>query len=99
MPIILRWTYADGTYEDEYISAYIWRKDENKVVKTFVKSKDVVRIQLDPWRETADIDEKNHIWPKDEMPEPSRLQLYKTKQAGARERDESNNPMQRLKAK
>lgn len=99
MPIILRWTYADGTYEDEYISAYIWRKDENKVVKTFVKSKDVVRIQLDPWRETADIDEKNHIWPEDVMPEPSRLQLYKSKQTGARERDESSNPMQRLQGK
>ena len=28
MPIILRWNYVDGTHEDEYISAYIWRKDE-----------------------------------------------------------------------
>jgi len=99
MPIILRWTYADGTYEDEYISAYIWRKDEKKVVKTFVKTKQVVRIQLDPWRETADIDTKNHIWPQDEMPEPSRLQLYKSKQGGVRERDESGNPMQRLQGK
>lgn len=99
MPIILRWTYADGSYEDEYISAYIWRKDEKRVVKTFVKTKQVIRIQLDPWRETADIDESNHSWPKDEMPEPSRLQLYKAKQAGARERDESRNPMQRLQGK
>ncbi len=99
MPVILRWTYADGTFEDEYISAYIWRKDENKIVKTFVKNQQVTRIQLDPWRETADIDESNHSWPKEEMPEPSRLQLYKAKQGGARERDESDNPMQRLQGK
>jgi hypothetical protein len=99
MPIILRWNYVDGTYEDEYISAYIWRKDENRVVKTFVKHKEVASIKLDPWRETADIDEKNHDWPQDSKPVISRLELFKTKAANPRDRDESGNPMQRLGGK
>jgi hypothetical protein len=99
MPIILRWTYTDGSSEDEYISAYIWRKNEAEIVKTFVKNKEVSSIQLDPWRETADIDESNHRWPKENKAEISRLQLYKTKQSGGRTRDESNNPMQRLQGK
>ncbi len=96
MPVIIRWEYEDGSVEDEYISAYIWRKDEKKFSKTFVKHKTVAAIQLDPWRETADIDESNHRWPGNQPSETSRLQLYKNKTTGIRERDERYNPMQRL---
>ncbi len=77
MPIILQWNYADGTSEIERINAYIWRKDEKKVVKTFVKFKEVTSIQLDPYKETADIDEKNNSWPQTEV--KSRFDLYKGK--------------------
>lgn len=76
-PVIIKWTYADGTSEVEYINAYIWRKNENKVVKTFVKNKQVVNIQLDPYRETADIDENNNAWPK--VPSPSKFDVFKSK--------------------
>jgi hypothetical protein len=92
MPIILRWNYEDGTSETEYISAYIWRKDENNVVKTFVKDKPVASIVLDPYKETADIDESNNFWPKTEI--QSRFDLFKAKTIGRGEGNE-NNPMQR----
>jgi len=77
MPIIIKWTYADGTVEIERINAYIWRKNEKNVVKTFVKYKEVVNIQIDPYRETADIDETNNAWPK--VPTASKFDVFKTK--------------------
>jgi len=95
MPIILRWEYADGSSEEERISAYIWRKDEHLVVKTFLKNKPVQRIVLDPWRETADIDEGNHVWPREGAnAQPTPLQLFKMRQGGRNASQSTPNPMQ-----
>ena len=58
MPIILEWTYKDGTKEIERIPAQVWRKNEKKVIKTFMKDKEVASVKLDPYKETADIDTK-----------------------------------------
>ncbi|MCG9911325.1 MAG: M1 family metallopeptidase [Flavobacteriales bacterium] len=82
MPIIIKWTFADGTEEIERINAYIWRKNEKNVVKTFVKNKEVVNIQVDPYRETADIDESNNSWPK--VLSPSKFEIFKSKSSGRR---------------
>ncbi len=92
MPIIIQWNYKDGTSEVEYINAYIWRKNENYVVKTFSKDKEVASIVIDPHRETADIDETNNIWPKEII--PGKFDLYKAKTVGRGEGNE-NNPMQK----
>ncbi|MFM2392863.1 MAG: hypothetical protein RLZZ546_845 [Bacteroidota bacterium] len=77
MPIILEWKYKDGTTEKEIIPAQVWRKNEQKVVKTFLKNKEVESITLDPMKETADIDESNNVWGKP-MP-PSKFDLFKQK--------------------
>jgi hypothetical protein len=53
MPIIVEWTYKDGTKEVDRIPAQVWRLNEKKVVKTFVKDKEVASIKLDPMRETG----------------------------------------------
>ncbi|ATL47609.1 aminopeptidase [Chitinophaga caeni] len=95
MPIIIEWTYADGTKEVERISAYIWRKNEQKVTKVFAKDKEVVAVQLDPYRETADIDEANNAWPR--HAEPSRFELFKMNRA-ARGASTGGNPMQKARA-
>nr|WP_121271070.1 M1 family metallopeptidase [Pedobacter schmidteae] len=79
MPIIIEWTFKDGSKEVDRIPAYIWRKDENKVTKTFAKDKEVVAVQLDPYRETADIDESNNSWPRKDQ--ASRFELFKQQQA------------------
>src|SRR6185503_13084011 len=63
MPVIIEWTYADGTKEVEKIPAQIWRKNEKTFTKVFIKDKQVTSIKLDPMRETADIDEANNKWP------------------------------------
>jgi hypothetical protein len=98
MPIIIQWNYTDGTSETEQISAYIWRKNENKVVKTFAKYKEVKSIQIDPFKETADIDESNNSWPKVKAESESHFDLYKTKRSG---RNDTNdiNMMQKAKGK
>ncbi|HAA10165.1 MAG TPA: aminopeptidase, partial [Cytophagales bacterium] len=81
MPIILEWTYADGTTEVERIPAEIWRKHEHQITKVFPKQKEVVSVRLDPYRETADTDEDNNYWPP--VDAPSRFELYQQRQ-GAR---------------
>jgi hypothetical protein len=80
MPIIVEFTFADGTKETKRIPAQIWRKNENKVTKVFYTTKKAVSIKLDPMRETADIDESNNSWPN--VAEPSKFTLFKTKSVG-----------------
>jgi hypothetical protein len=92
MPIILEWTFKDGTKEIEKIPAQIWRKNENQVVKVFFKEKEVSGIKLDPMRETADIDETNNNWPVKEM--PTKFEIYKATQM-SRGQSFGGNPMQK----
>jgi len=91
MPLIIEWTYTDGTKEVEKISAYIWRKNEHKISKVFAKTKEVKSIKLDPYRETADIDESNNSWPREFA--PSRFDLFK-QQMLPRGSTSGTNPMQ-----
>lgn len=96
MPIIVQWTFKDGTTETDRIDAQVWRKNENKVVKTFLKNKEVVSILLDPMRETADINEKNNRWPAVDM--PGKFQLFKARSGSGRGASNGSvNPMQRIK--
>ena len=98
MPVIIEWTYKDGTKEVERIPAQVWRHNEEKLVKTFVKNKEVASIKLDPFRETADIDESNNAW--NEIPAPSRFNIFKTGQGPVRgSGGQSGNPMQKAKDK
>lgn len=95
MPLILEFTYEDGTKDIEKIPAEVWRLNEMNVTKVFIKDKKVTKIVQDPMRETADIDEKNNIWPAG-IEAPSRFQIFK---GGGRSRNGGANsipnPMQR----
>ncbi len=93
MPIIIEWTFKDGTKEMDRIPVYVWRKNENRVIKTFMKNKEVVSIQLDPMRETADINTDNNTWPS--VANPSKFQLFKAAGRGARGASGNGNPMQK----
>ncbi|MES2838043.1 MAG: M1 family metallopeptidase [Bacteroidota bacterium] len=79
MPIIIQWNFTDGTSEIEKINAYIWRKNEHNVTKTFYKNKEVKSIVIDPLKETADIDETNNVWPKTGEAKLDRFDLYQAK--------------------
>ena len=75
MPIIIEWTYKDGTKEIDRVPVRVWQANEKVVSKVFIKDKEVTSIRLDPNRETADIDESNGMWPVKEL--PSKFQLFK----------------------
>ena len=91
MPLIIEWTFTDGSKEVDRIAAQIWRMNEKQVSKVFLKDKEVASIQLDPLRETADIDVTNNTWPK--VDAPSKLTLFKMKQA-ARGQSSGVTPME-----
>lgn len=82
MPIILEFTFEDGSKLNDKSSAQIWRKNEQKVSKTYYFDKKLKSIQLDPMRETADIDTSNNFW--GEIPEPtSKFEVFKQKNGEA----------------
>ena len=91
MPIIVEFTFEDGTKETERIPAQVWRLNENTVTKLFMTKKKVVNIQLDPLKETADINESNNTWPT--LSEPSKFAIFKAR-AEARGLSQGVNPMQ-----
>jgi hypothetical protein len=92
MPIIVEFTYTDGTKQTDRIPAQIWRLNEKHVSKFYVQDKEVASIKLDPMRETADIDETNNYWGK--LPEPSKFQVFKQKAGAVRGQSTGVNPMQ-----
>ena len=77
MPVIIEWTYKDGTKEIERIPAEIWRLNEEKVTKVFVKEKEVTNIVIDPLKETADINVSDNVFPK--VNQPSKFDELKKK--------------------
>ncbi|MBK5278177.1 MAG: M1 family metallopeptidase [Bacteroidia bacterium] len=66
MPVIIEWTFKDGSTEIERLPAEIWRTNEKTVTKVFVKEKEVSNIVIDPNKETADINSSDNIFPKTE---------------------------------
>ena len=65
MPIIVEFTYKDGTKERKTYPAQIWRLNDKEVTKVFSSSKEIENIAIDPDLETADVDTTNNNWPKD----------------------------------
>ncbi len=90
MPIILKFEYKDGTDEFIRIPVEIWRMDASKVTKVFPTKKEVAKIILDPFLETADIDRSNNAYPKGEDI-PNRFEAFKRKKM----QRTNENPMQR----
>ncbi|MFC0426606.1 M1 family metallopeptidase [Chryseobacterium scophthalmum] len=83
MPVILEFTFEDGSKLRDKSSAQIWRHNEKKISKTFYFDKKLKSIQLDPMRETADIDTSNNFWSNDgSSSETSKFHVFKEKQNG-----------------
>ena len=88
MPIIMEFTFTDNTKKVLRIPAEIWRQQEVNVSKVFIFDKTVLKMRLDPFLETADVDFNNNSWPQEF--EPTRYQLFKLQGT-------KDNPMQRQK--
>jgi hypothetical protein len=64
MPLVVEWTFRDGSKEIDRIPAEVWRINENEITKVFIKEKEVVNIVLDPNFELADTEVGNNVFPK-----------------------------------
>ncbi len=64
MPVVVEFTYKDGTKEIERLPAEIWRRSERRVSHMFVKDKEVASIRFDPNKELGDVDNANDAFPK-----------------------------------
>ena len=93
MPVVIEWTFKDGTKETDRVPVTVWRLNEEKFTKVFIKDKEVTAIKVDPNRETADIEEGNNMWPVKEL--PSKFQLFKAAQGPARGASSGGNAMQK----
>jgi len=68
MPVTVEWKYTDGTSEIDRIPAEAWRLNEYVIQKTFIKTKEVSSVVLDPNFEFADIDMENNTFPRTGTP-------------------------------
>jgi hypothetical protein len=65
-PIVIEWSYADGTKETEVIPAEIWRRNDSEITKVFIKEKEVTNIVVDPTQSIGDVNPANNVFPKKE---------------------------------
>lgn len=93
MPLILRFEFADGTAEEHRIPAEIWRLNSEQVSKVFLTDKEIQRIILDPYLETADTDTGNNYFPPKQQ--ISRFELFRKR--NERWDEDGENPMQRAR--
>ena len=63
-PVIIEWTFKDGTKEVEQIPAEVWRLNETEVKKIFVKEKEVTRVVIDPTGNTGEVNPADNVFPK-----------------------------------
>ena len=68
MPVVLEWTFKDGSTEIERLPAEIWRINEQKITKVFVKEKEVSSVAVDPMGEMADIKVDDNVFPRSNKP-------------------------------
>lgn len=77
-PIIIGFTFADGTKEIVRIPAEIWKMDQETVTKVFIFDKEVSSFEIDPYLETADCYTNNNSFPPKNA--ATRFQLFEQKQ-------------------
>ena len=77
MPVIVKMQFEDGTDSVARFPAEIWRLNDKDVAKVITSKKKVVQWTLDPFREIADIDEEDNVFPR-QPAQPTKFQLFKS---------------------
>jgi len=67
MPLIVEYTYADGSKENITYPPEIWRKNDKEVSVVLASETELTGVIVDPKAETADIDTTNNGWPRKEQ--------------------------------
>ncbi len=64
MPILIEWTYKDGTKELEKLPAESWRLNEYEFKKSFIKDKEVASVVIDPNQDMGEAELADNVFPK-----------------------------------
>ena len=64
MPVAIKVTFEDKSTEEIRLPAQIWRRNPDSVSKMIVADKKITSIEIDPHRETADVDIENNYFPR-----------------------------------
>ena len=80
MPVTIEWIFTDGTTEIDTLPAEVWRRNEYEIQHTFIKEKEVSKVNLDPNFEFADTNMDNNSFPKGES--KSEFDTFKDKKTG-----------------
>jgi hypothetical protein len=93
MPLIYELKFKDGSNQIIRLPAEIWRKGETKVTRVHATYKEIEKIIIDPYLETADIDTNNNVYPKESQ--PTKFEVFRSKQ----KTQNLSNPMQKSKSR
>ena len=74
MPITLELDYTDDSSEEIRIPVEVWRKNPATVAKLVISEKELLRVTLDPYLESADAELTNNVWPPELKPKTFQLQ-------------------------
>ena len=77
MPVLLHFTFEDGSEFDEKLPAQIWRFNQKEFVKVFYFDKKLSSVEIDRFQETSDINADNNSWPT--KVSKSRFEVYKNR--------------------
>lgn len=80
MPLIVEYTYEDGTNETITYPAQVWRLNDKEITKVIATDRKITNIVVDPEQKTADIDTSNNVWPIENA--PSDFDKFKEKVKG-----------------
>jgi len=75
MPILLHFTFEDGSELDDKLPAQIWRFNQKEISKVFYFDKRITSVEIDRFQETSDININNNSWPM--KVSKSRFDVYK----------------------
>ncbi len=89
MPLIIKFEFKDGSEEVMRIPAEIWSRFNDQVKKVFAFKKEVQKIVLDPFLETADVDVSNNKQTVPDKPDYFKVRKY--------DRRSEENLMQKVK--
>lgn len=62
MPLIVEYTYSDGSTQRKKYPVQIWRMGNETVSKIVASDKEITKVVVDPDLETADVDLGNNTW-------------------------------------
>ena len=64
MPVVMKVTYDNKSTEIIRLPAQIWRRNPDELSKLLVTERKITKIEIDPHRETADVDIENNYYPR-----------------------------------